>query len=316
MPAYEAMQQALIIFLILLIPGIILGKTRVLQQKTISSVNGILLYVAMPMLILSNLFEIDLREMCISSLLLTAFLALSLSLILTFLIGLILRKFDPAQWRTNSFCAVFSNCGFIGIPLATLAFPETPEIATFISLYNVFSCLLTWTLGVLLLTGDSKEIKLSRTFLNPVVIAFVLGVLFSFMGAGKYLHILPSVSSMLAAMTTPLSMIVLGFETTKKRSLRAAINPTSLIVCLLKLILAPFLAMGMLWLLRQFLDISRNLEIAFFIVSAISTAATAPAMVERYGGDIDSAAGVTLATTILSAFTFPLLYLLFEILLP
>ncbi len=311
MTTYGALQQTLIVFLIMMLPGIILGKCKMLHNEAISSINGILLYIAMPMLVLSNLLSINLMEIRLHSIIIVAIMLFLLSALLIFLGLLIFKRTDKTHWRTDCFCATFSNCGFMGIPVATLAFSQTPEIAVFVSLYNVFSCFLIWTLGVLLLTGDVKQIRISRAVLNPVTVAFLGGILLSLIDIGRYVPVLSSATSMLAALTTPLSMILLGFTMTKRESVRFIIRPNTIGVCVIKLIISPLLAIGGICLLRVIGIDDYSLEIALIISASVSTAATSPAMAECFGGDSNVTAGMTVATTLLCTLTFPLLYALF-----
>ena len=116
-------------------------------------------------------------------------------------------------------------------------------------------------------------------------------------------------------MTTPLSMLVLGFELSRLRFGSLICNRLVYSVAGIRLLLAPVLILGIMFLLRLILGTHISLELvsAMFLSTAVSTAASAPAMAKKYGKDAEQAAALTLGNTILCVLTLPLLYLLVEL---
>ena len=74
------------------------------------------------------------------------------------------------------FCATFANNGFIGIPLALAVFGAGSPVMTVLIILNIVTNVLLYTLGVYLVSGDKSKMNLKNAILNPVLIAFVIGI--------------------------------------------------------------------------------------------------------------------------------------------
>jgi predicted permease len=116
---------------------------------------------------------------------------------------------DPAMRVALQFGTVYSNAGFIGIPLtqALLGSDGVFYAVTYIAAYTVY----VWTHGISLFGHEHvrPSMKLRHVLLNPGIISILIALpLYIFS-----VHI-PSLGSdvvgYLAAMNTPLSMIVVG----------------------------------------------------------------------------------------------------------
>jgi predicted permease len=116
---------------------------------------------------------------------------------------------DHAMRVALQFGTVYSNAGFIGIPLtqALLGSDGVFYAVTYIAAYTVF----VWTHGISLFGHDHvrTSMKIRRVLLNPGIISILIALPLYITGV----HI-PSPASdvvgYLAAMNTPLSMIVVG----------------------------------------------------------------------------------------------------------
>ena len=116
---------------------------------------------------------------------------------------------DHAMRVALQFGTVYSNAGFIGIPLtqALLGSDGVFYAVTYVAAYTVF----VWTHGISLFGHEHvrPSMKLRRVLLNPGIISILIALPLYITGV----HI-PSPASdvvgYLAAMNTPLSMIVVG----------------------------------------------------------------------------------------------------------
>jgi len=116
---------------------------------------------------------------------------------------------DPAKRVALQFGTVYSNAGFIGIPLtqALLGSDGVFYAVTYIAAYTVF----VWTHGISLFGHEHvrTSMKFRRVLLNPGIISILIALPLYVLSV----HI-PSPASdvvgYLAAMNTPLSMIVVG----------------------------------------------------------------------------------------------------------
>lgn len=116
---------------------------------------------------------------------------------------------DPAMRVALQFGTVYSNAGFIGIPLtqALLGSDGVFYAVTYVAAYTVF----VWTHGISLFGHEHvrASMKIRRVLLNPGIISIFIALPLYILSV----HI-PSPASdvvgYLAAMNTPLSMIVVG----------------------------------------------------------------------------------------------------------
>lgn len=312
--SFETLFGNLLLFTALLIPGYLLGKLGKISHGAMESITNLLTDIAMPFLVFAKLLETDFSSVGVTDILVCILFPIGIELILLPVTALFFRKKEDGKYAVSRCCAIFSNCGFLGIPLAASLFPDEPRAVLFVSVFNVFSTLMLLTLGIFILSGDKKHIDLCRAVLKPITLAIVLGVLLSVTGLAARLPALSTYSNYLAQLTTPLAMIVLGFELSGLR-LRSMFTTVSLYtVSLVKLVISPVLSLLLLLSLKVIFkpEISSCLAAAMLISTGVSTAASTPAMAEKYGGDSRYAATLTLGTTILCMVTLPLLSLLFE----
>lgn len=310
MEAFCVMLSNVMLFSFLMIPGFLLGKCGKFHRGAVTTLTNLLMYVGMPFLVLSKLMAMDVCKIAMVDLLICFSFAVGFVFVLFLIYRLLGRK--ESFSKEGAFCATFSNCGFMGIPLVSTMFPDQPEITVYVSLFNVFTTFMLWSFGVYILSGDRKNINLKRMAFSPVTMAILLGVLLSLTGWGRSIPLLSQYADILAGITTPLSMVVLGFQFSNMRIDGVVLQKITYQVILLKLVVHPFLAILMMKLGSILFHLSVELEIAMLIATAVPTAASAPAMAETYGADGEKAAKLTVATTLCSLVTLPLIYLLFQ----
>ena len=312
MDTFFAMLGIVLLFAALLIPGFVLGKTGAIKGESMLSFSNILMYVAMPFLVFSKLLEIDIRCIGVCEILISALLPIALE----FLLLLICKAFfkgDKASSGAATFCSIFPNCGFLGIPLAAAMWPEKPEIVLYISIFNVVSTFLLLTLGVYILSGDKKEISVKKTLISPIFFAIVLGVIASLCNLAELEPNIKIYSVTLAQLTTPLAMITLGYELSRMNLIKMWTNARVYISSMVKLLVSPLITLAILSFIKFVLKLSIGncISFAMLIATAVSTAASAPSMAQKYGADSEQAATITLANTLLCIVTLPILYMLF-----
>lgn len=312
MTTFNTMFGIVLLFAVLLIPGYILGKLKLIEKSAMVSFSNILMYIAMPFLVFSKLLEIDMRSVGWCEIAISALMPIFTETLLLLLCKVLFRGKDGRS-RAMTFCSIFPNCGFLGIPLASAMWPEKPEIVLYISIFNVVSTFLLLTLGVYVLSGDKSAINFKKSLLSPITFAIVIGVVCSYLGVGEQLPYLVTYSSTLAQLTTPLAMTALGVELSALHLIRMWKSMGIVWTSLLKLCVAPLLAFAVVALLRFVLGVGLEdgIVYAMLISCAVSTAASAPAMAKKYGADSEYAATLTLANTLLCVITLPLLYTLF-----
>ena len=209
------------------------------------------------------------------------------------------------------FSAVFSNNGFLGIPLAIAVFGADSPIMTVLILLNIITNVLMYTLGAYLVSGDKSKMNLKKAFLNPVLIAFLVGIVLNLVRIKDYIPEISTYSTHFSNLVTPISMTILGMK-------MGAIKITSLFsslrlyyVSFLKLIAYPAVIVAVLLGAKALLKgsvVDSAMVLGFFIALAMPTAGLASTFADSFGGDTENAVAFTLGTTLLSIVTIPVLY--------
>ncbi|MBQ8657761.1 MAG: AEC family transporter, partial [Clostridia bacterium] len=227
---------------------------------------------------------------------------------LFFLSALLIVKNDEKKRQgMMRFCMVFSNNGFLGLPLAKAVFGESP-IVTYVIILNIITNILMFTLGVYLISGDKNTISLKKAFLNPVLLAFIAGIGLNLLDIKAYVPEVATFSTHFSNIVTPISMTILGIKMAGVKFGALFTGWRMYFVSGMKLVVFPALGVGILFALKLALTIDENMTIGFFIALAMPTAGLASTFSDQHDGDTQNAVVFTLGTTILSVLTIPVLY--------
>jgi len=301
--------ETVFLFLLLMIPGFLMGKCKALPDEATAGIGNIIMYIAMPALVFTKLLQTDLKALQLTATLCCILLPIALGLVLLLLGKLVFRGGTSGDRATGRFCSAFPNCGFWSIPLACVLFSQQPEVAVYVSIFNVFNSFLLLTAGSSVLSGNRGRLSVRQLLANPVLVAIILGSAMSLSGWKPSLA--NRVAEYLSALATPLSMVVLGAEAAKLKLREVFLKPEVYLACGLKLLVSPLLATTFLWLLKQLrFSVSETLCAAVFLSTAVSTALSAPSMAAKFNLNARYAAALTIGTTLLCVITMPLLYML------
>lgn len=120
----------------------------------------------------------------------------------------------------------------MGIPLMNALLPDYPEATAFSAVFFLSMGILSWTVGVACITGDVKYISLKKAFLNPSMLGMVIALPLFLLRISLPDAVMGPVS-LLAKMTTPVCMLILGmrFGTVKLREIfsERSIYPSALV---------------------------------------------------------------------------------------
>ena len=311
------MLKNVIIFILLAVPGYVLVKCKCLKSEHSGVFSKLLTLVGMPFLILSGTLGVDLNGKTALNLLWSALISTVLTLFFFFLSGALAtdNKSNDALWNKKvkgmeRFCAIFSNNGFLGLPLAAAVFGASSKVVTYLVVANIVNNTLIYTLGTYLVSGDKQTIDIKKVFLNPVLISFVLGIILNLVGVKKYLPEIQSYSDYFKGIVTPLSMTILGIKMAGIKLSALFASWKNYYVAFIKLVLIPVFSVAVTLIFYRFAGLDENMVMTMFIAFAMPTAALSTALADAYNGDTDNGTVYTLFNTVLSVVTIPLLYLL------
>ena len=312
MGALLIMLKNVVLFVTLALPGYLLVKAKVLDSQHSGVLSKLLMYVGMPFLILSGTVNnISFDKALIIKLILTS----AVGIVFTFAVFFLSKPITAMEKSEKTrgmmrFCMAFSNNGFLGIPLAVAVFGADSPVMTVLVILNIITNILMYTLGVYLVSGDKSRISLKKAFLNPVLIAFIVGVVLNLMKVNTYIPEISTFSSHFSGLVTPLSMTILGMKMAEIRFVSLFKSPRMYYVCSMKLVVFPCIILALLLAAKHLGAgiVDDSIILGFFIAFAMPTAGLASTFADGFGGDTENAVSMTLGTTVLSIFTIPIIY--------
>ena len=305
------MLKNVIVFVALAIPGYLLIKTKLLKKEQSGALSMLLMYVGMPFLIFSS----TINNITINTeLLATIGIVLGIGVVYTFAMFFVSKPLTKMEREEKTqgmmrFSSVFSNNGFLGIPLAIAVFGAGSMALMVVIILNIVTNVLMYTLGIYLISGDRKAISLKKAFLNPVLIAFVIGIIANLLNVKGYVPEVATYSTHFSNLVTPISMTILGMKMGGVKFLELFKSWKTYYVSALKLVVFPMIIVAIVFVLNQVTAIiTPDMVLGVLIAFAMPTAGLASTFSDNFGGDTENAVAFTLGTTVLSIVTIPLLY--------
>ena len=316
MDAFLSMLSSVAIFVALAVPGYLLVKTKTLKVEQSLPLSKLLMWVGMPFLILSSTLGLDLKdETLLKGMGISLGITIGYVAVWFFITALLTKKQGEEKKRGMvRFCMMFSNNGFLGLPLAAAVLGEGTDAYSYLVISNVLTNLLMYTIGVYFVSGDKSNMNLKKVLLNPVLISFVIGIILNLVNINKYIPQVLVYSNHLKGIVTPVSMVILGMKMggVKMSSLFTNLKTYTISAC--KLVLVPIGAVAIAYFLGEWSGVGAvALAPAMLIAFGTPTAGLASTFADAYDGDSEGAAIYTLGTTLLSVATMPILYSLLSL---
>lgn len=292
------------IIILLMAVGFVSFRAKLISEKGADDMAAFALKVVTPCVIIST-FQIDFDKTKLYNMLIAALLS-----VLTHLVGMALAKIffkkgtDAAKVR--SFAVVYSNCGFMGIPLIQGAVGQ--EGVLYACVYIVVFQALLWSHGIVTVKGSIKSIKPYKIFINAGTIGIALGLPLFFFSIRLPDAVSETVKH-IANLNTPLAMIVSGAYVAKSNLIKAFTRPKNYLAVFLRQIAVPLVMMVPMLIF----PIDSTVAISILLIAACPVASAVTLFAALYGDERDlECAGRTLTlSNILSLLTIPLIVLIF-----
>ncbi len=293
--------QKLLLIAVPTLVGFFCGKKGLLDDKTNGKLSELLLNIIMPCVIFTS-YQIEYDEALSKNLLLCLGLAV-LCYVIHFACAYLFIKKSSPHAAIERLSVLYSNCGFMGIPLASALFGA--EGVLYLTVHLTCLNLLLWTHGVFVMSGKTSL----RSLLSPSLFAIVLGVACYFLKLRLPQFLLDPLES-LGSVNTPLAMLVAGASITKTSLRDGLSNKRLLPVALLRNVAIPLAVALVLWKL----PVGELPATVMLLASACPTAAVCTMFAKRYQRDEAYAAQIFALSTALSLLTLPCILLLFTFL--
>lgn len=297
------------LMLLYAVPGFILVKTGIVRENAIHNFSKLLLYVCQPCLCVYSFRQLTFSLEAVKNLAICFALAILLQCGTVLLIyALIKKKRAEISWRIVSIAAVFSNCGFFGVPLLERLLPDHPEAVAYSCVFSLALNMLGWSLGMFVISRDKRYIKPGKIFLNPASFGFAAAMVFFFTGftfpAG--LSFFDEAITLLGRTSSPLCMIILGMRLAAVPVKKIFSGVCQYVSVALNQLIFPLFAFGILY----FLPIDPVLKTTFVILCACPVASNVLNYAEILGEGQEQAANTVLLGLLTSILTVPLVCLI------
>lgn len=275
-----------------------------------NDLSKLIMNVAMPVSIFVSVLKYLTLEKLISLSggLVYTFVAFVLGYIVAFLS---VKAFKVAPGRRGTVINTFVNANtiFIGLPLNIALFGD--DALAYFLIYYITNTISTWTLGVFLMTSDSKSGKKKqeshfdwKKLLPAPLLGFIVSVVFLIINIP-----LPSfVSSTLGyvgGLTTPLSLVYIGIVLAKAGIKTIRFDKDSIVALVGRFIVAPVLMFAVLKLMAPGMVTAEYQT--FMIQSATPALAVLPILANQGDGDVEFSTNIVTLSTVLFVIVIPIL---------
>lgn len=309
------------IFLFVLIAiGFILMKCKILPDnanKTISKLENSLFVPALVMYTFIQNCNIETLS-SVWKLLLLAFIMVLLLIPISLLVAKVCFKENYLR-KIATYGLAFSNFGFMGNAIMSAVFPEIFFEYTVFTLPFWFMIYL-WGVPTLLISNDnaSGNVVFSerlKAFLNPMLIAMLIGLVLGLTGWGLKLPSgILSVIKVSGDCMSPLAMLLTGITIGKTDVLALIKKWRIYLTSAIRLLVYPLVVLIILMLVPQNSFFSLTFFKCAICMASMPMGLNAIVVPAAYGKDTSDAAGLALISHLFSIGTIPLMFMLLDIL--
>lgn len=272
-------------------------KLNIVSQEGNRTVSNLLLLVVNPCLVITA-YQVDYDVRLVMGFLISFAAACAVHIIGIIIARFLIPEKNNPNYYLDRFGSIYSNCGFIGIPLvySILGNEGVFYLTAYMAVFNLFS----WTHGLSLIKNGFSLRQLKEGLFSPMILATLTAMFLFFIQLRIPSTILDSMNY-LANMNTLLAMMVAGFSVAQADFRKLFSNLRLYWVSFLKLLLVPLVVTLFLFLI----GVEHDLAYVTLIAASCPTAATMTMMSIRYKKNYIYASEIFSFTTMLSMITIP-----------
>jgi predicted permease len=297
------MHQASILFLIMAV-GFYAKKRRILTNDLIKGLTELLLNITVPLLTIAS-FHFDFSHKLLQNIGVIFAGSFGIHTLAFFLSKILFTRYPQNEKKVLQFSTVFSNCAFMGFPVLVSIYGKIGIL--YGSVYVVPFTIFLWSAGILIYSGKKDSKSLWRIILNPGIVAVIIG-LFIFSFSVKLPAPIYQAIDLIGSMTTPLAMIIIGAMLASLKLKEVFGGLAVYYGTVIRLLLTPILALGIL----KLLGMKGVLLGVCVIATAMPTAANTVIFAEKFNGDATFASRIVFVSTLFSMLTIPALLFLIK----
>ncbi len=306
---FSALYTLIAAIFLMLCSGIVLRKTNIINDSSSKSISKLVLTFAQPALIINSLNSVSVDISDPSS------VALLKKAVLIFIIGVALHfvlaipaffsvKFikDPDERKIMEFGLLYSNCGFIGLPVLESLFGKE---GVFLGAFYLISFHLTlWSWGISILARKRDDIKISvkKIFFNFGSVPSYMGILLFILKIFIPIPAFVTTSlSYIGSLCTPLSLLIAGALIGKLGLKEIFLTPKLYFFSFLRLVIFPLLTA----VIMKVFGFDSQIVVIFTAIISLPSASTVTMLAETYDMKPEFSSLTVGMSTILSVVTIP-----------
>lgn len=317
----------ILVLCLYIVPGFLLrrlkfaGGEKALSPGFPKGLSNFVLYICQPCMMISPYIR-DFDIKILKNMGVTFFLSLVTHAIFILVAFLLVRPKERGNAnlteRVMRLSVIFSNCGYMGIPLIEALIG--PEAAIYATVYNIGFQIVSWSIGFYISTGDRKYISVKKMFVNPSMLSIYVGLLIFFLPINKFVpeFIVTFINGM-KGLVLPLSLCVVGYHFGGNKLIDFWKNKTKVLYAtLLRSIVSPVLVFIALYLFKlafgKLFALENTPIFVAFICAATPCATLTSMLAEKFDLDTGLSGVLVPVSTILAIATMPLTALLLYLL--
>ncbi len=283
--------------------GAAMRKAKFFKDNAIDGIVNVLILVVTPCLIV-DVFQRPFDPSKLKGLGCAFALAVLIHVVLIVLSKGVVRHRDENVRRPLCLAAVFSNAGFMGIPLEQAILGDVGVFygIVYVVVFNLF--IWSWGLRTMCTAGNGERGSGNRVkmIVNPGTVGLALGAPLFFLSV-KLPEVIAVPVHHMANLNTPLAMIVIGYALAGAEFGKVLRTGAVYVATVVRLVACPLLAIVALYPFRTVLD--RNMMLAMVIAASAPVAAMVSMFATKFRRDVDVSVAVVSGTTLLSILTMP-----------
>ena len=281
--------------------GAVCRRVRLVDETSVKGMVNVLLLVVTPSLIIDSFqrpFDSSMMHGFFWAFVIAAFAHVAI-----ILFARIFSRGDDSSRPVLRLAMVFSNAGFMGIPLeqAILGAEGVFYGIVYVVVFNFF--MWSWGLYEMRGTGNGERWRSLRPMIvNPGTVGIAIGLPL-FFASISLPAILKTPVHLLAGLNTPLAMLVIGFYLAGADFRRVIRMPSAYLAAAVRLLVYPLAMVALLFPLCA--HFPREMMLALVTAASAPVAAMVSMFASKFERDVDLSVGLVSGTTLLSILTMP-----------
>ncbi|MBF4695796.1 AEC family transporter [Fusibacter ferrireducens] len=284
--------------------GMIGSVTKLITEEGNKAMTDVLLFIVTPILILVS-YQVDFSKDKLQGLLLAIGLSFLSHIIAMVIASIGVKKKNNTDYQVERMGTIYSNCGFMGIPLLYALFGAEGVfyVTAYLTVFNLF----VWSHAVILMTGKVDKKGILSVFKSPNIIAIIIGLILFVTGIRVPELILDPLKT-ITLVNTPLAMLVIGATLIQSNLLKMITKSRLYYITFLRLVVVPLF----LIIAFKILGLTGMVPTIILIATACPVASTGTMFALRFDKNSNYAAGLLSISTLMSIMTIPLMAIISE----